>query len=128
MKKIKQTCIGRDASNEKVFRNVKRKCRLEKPGGTKVRVHWMRMLKVFRAEKEAKAASKAAAKAEVRLVGMRLAEACLPGDKDCAEPSDGTQAGVMHPLRKLRGQGIWLACVKTACQVPSTQLQAVYGM
>ncbi len=84
-----------------------------------VRVHWLRMLKVFRAKKEAEAASKAKAKAEaegqqntqptaldVRLVGMRL--------------SDGTQADVMHILKNFKGTGIWIACTKTICEGQST--------
>ena len=71
---------------------MKRKRRLDKPGGTKVRVHWLRVLEVFHAEKDAKSAAKAEAKAEAegkQRAGMRL--------------GDGLQADVMHILNNLNG-------------------------
>ena len=75
---------------------MKRKRRLDKPGGTKVRVHWLRLLEVFHAEKDAKSAAKAAAKAEAegkQSVGTRL--------------GDGLQADVIHILNNSNGTGIW---------------------
>ena len=103
------TCIGRD-----LFIKMKRKRRLDKPGGTKVRVHWLRLLEVFHAEKDAKSAAKAAAKAEAegkQRAGMRL--------------GDGLQADVMHILNNLKGTGIWKMDCQT--QTPSLDTSAAVG-